>query len=100
MIAELLGKGRESARSGRELSAVLNCRARDVSAQVEKERREGFPICAATSAPYGYYLARDGKELEEYLKSLKGRAVEIFKTRQALVKVLQKIQEGKEAEHG
>lgn len=41
----------------------------------------------------GYYLPEDEKELMEYCDQLKGRAIEIFKTRQALVRVLRRISE-------
>ena len=56
MIAELLAEGRENARTARELATALNCRQRDITLQVEKERRAGRPICAATGETPGYYL--------------------------------------------
>lgn len=91
MIHELLGHGRENARTGRELAQVLQCGIRQITEQIERERRDGHPICAAMGANPGYYLAADDNELQEYCNQLKGRAIELFKTRQALVKVLQGI---------
>lgn len=93
MIHELLTEGRENARTGRELAQALNCQIRDITAQIERERREGQPICAATGENPGYYLAETPEELEYYCDRLKGRAIEIFKTRQALVKVLRKVRD-------
>ncbi len=97
MIYELLGQGRENARTGRELAQALGCTLRDISAQVERERRDGFPICAATGDVPGYYLAADVEELETYCDRLKGRAIEVFKTRQALIRVLKQLQARQEA---
>lgn len=92
MIHELLAEGRENARTGRELARILNCDIRQVTGQIEKERRAGRPICAAMGGENpGYYLAADDDELQDYCDRLKGRAVELFKTRQALIKILRQI---------
>lgn len=98
MIRELLGTGKENARTGRQLADLLGCDIRAISAQVERERREGAPICAATGENPGYYLAADADELAAYCNRLKGRAIEVFKTRQALVRVLRQIQEARRNE--
>ena len=101
MIHELLAAGRGNARTGRELAGVLNCNIREVTEAVEKERREGWPICAASGENPGYYIAESPEELDHYCKRLKNRAIELFKTRQALVKVLQGIVDAQGgAEHG
>lgn len=91
MIHELLAEGRENARTGRELAQLFDCSIRDITEQVERERRAGQPICAATGERPGYYLAADAAELEQYCNSLKRRAIEVFKTRQALVNVLRQL---------
>lgn len=91
MIHELLATGKENARTGKALAILLNCDVRDITQQIEKERREGQPICASSGDPAGYYLAEDEDELQNYCDRLKGRAIELFKTRQALVKTLQAI---------
>lgn len=91
MIYELLAEGRENARTARELSTLCGCTTREITAQIERERRDGFPICAATGGNAGYFIPETDKELEEYCDQLKGRAIEIFKTRQALIKVLRGI---------
>lgn len=91
MIHELLAEGKENARTGRELAQFLDCNIRDITEQVERERREGKPICAATGEVPGYYLAADADELETYCNRLKGRAIELFKTRQVLINTLRQI---------
>lgn len=92
MIHELLAFGRENARTGRELAGVFGCDSRQISRVIERERRAGFPICAATGENPGYYLAATPEELETYCNKLERRAAEVTKTRQALVSVLQQIQ--------
>ena len=98
MIAELLNTGRENTQSARELASILGCGIRDISKQIEQERRQGQPICAASGENPGYYLAADEKELQEYCEQLYKRGGEIFKTRRALVAILGKIREVKQHE--
>lgn len=93
MIYEILPAGRENALTGRTLANMFNCDIRIITAQIEKERREGHPICAASGDPAGYFLPADDAELQEYCDLLKGRALELFKTRQALIRTLRKRQE-------
>ena len=88
MIYELLAEGRDNARTGGELAALCGCNIRAVTAQIERERRDGHPICAASGPNPGYFLPADDTELTTYCELLKGRAVELFKTRQALIKIL------------
>ena len=67
MIAEHLLKGAENAQTGRELARILNIDIRDVVRHIEKERRDGAPICAGAMGSHkGYYLAADQEELIEY----------------------------------
>ena len=93
MIHEILPAGRDNAMTGRELPTMFNCDIRAITIQIEKERREGHPICAASGDNPGYFLPADDDELAAYCKRLKKRAVELFKTRQALIKVLRQRQE-------
>ena len=96
MIYELLPVGKANPRSGKELAQALNCDIRDITEQISRERRAGLPICASSNARKpGYYIAETPEELQQYCDALKGRAIEVFKTRQALVKILKKIQEGR-----
>ena len=98
MIHELLAEGRENARTGRELAQYFNCNIRDITEQVEKERRDGHPICAASGENPGYYLAANDDELQHYCDRLKSRAIELFKTRKALVDTLRQIRDKTEQE--
>lgn len=93
MIHELLSAGRENAIPGRDLAMIMNCDIREITSQIERERRDGHPICAASGDNPGYYLAADAEELENYCERLKGRAVELFKTRQSLVNILAQIRD-------
>ena len=93
MIYELLAHGKENARTGRELAILCDCDIRHITAQIERERRAGHPICAATGDKPGYFLPAAEQELEDYCDLLKGRAIELFKTRQALIKVLKQIRD-------
>lgn len=93
MIHEILPAGKENALSGRTLAIMFDCDIRAITAQIEKERRDGHPICAATGAKPGYFLPADDAELSHYCDLLKSRATALFKTRQALIKVLRKRQE-------
>lgn len=95
MIHEMLAEGRENAITGRTLAKALQCNIRDITIQIEQERRQGQPICAATGNAPGYYLARDAGELQEYCDCIARRAAELYKTRQALIKVLRQYANSK-----
>ena len=86
MIFEVLGRGRAAAKTGRELCGLLDLSPRELTAAIERERREGHPICAATDNPYGYYLAANMGEMESYCKSLSHRIAELCKTKAACKK--------------
>lgn len=99
MVAELLGTGAASAKTGKQLAAMLNTDIREITAAVEKERREGQPICATTNSNKpGYYLAASIEELEEYCGALQHRAAQLYKTRRALLKTLSELAAVKEKE--
>lgn len=92
MIYEVLGKGAENAITGKEICKLLDISARDLTAAIEQERREGKPICASTDRKNpGYYLAATREEMRRYCKSLFHRAGEIHKTRKACLKAMQEL---------
>lgn len=100
MIYELLAEGSRNARTGRELAGLLHTDIRTVTAQIERERRDGQPICAnMNGADAGYYLASDPGELQRYCDRLNHRGTELLKTRDALLAVLEQ-QQGGEAPEG
>ncbi len=83
MVYEMLSEGAENARTGRELCKILNFTPRELTQAIERERRAGKPICAATGRKPGYFLAANQEEMQRYCRSLLRRAGEIHKTRQA-----------------
>ena len=82
ILGRVLPHGKGHAIPGRELVKLLKLKdLRDLTQLVERERRDGFPICASTdSAAPGYYLAAGPEELEDYLKSLNRRVKNINRT--------------------
>ena len=98
MIAEYLSTGRHNARTGHELADIIGCNIRDVTEQIEKERRKGQPICATTDREHpGYYLAATADELQRYCAQLHKRAGAIHKTRRALLQTAQTLPAEQEA---
>lgn len=94
MIAELLPFGEENAIRGRDLCYKLGIPARALTAAVEKERRNGQPICATTdSANPGYYLAPDQQAMLAYCGRLNHRKNEIARTIAACKKCAEKLPE-------
>ena len=94
MIHEILPAGRANPRTGRELATLCGCDLRAVTAQIERERRDGWPICATSRGdPSGYYLPADDEELRSYCACIQRRALELLQTRRALVRVLEKRRE-------
>lgn len=97
MIHEFLLEGAENAQTGKEICKQLHITARDLTAAIEQERRDGKPICASTdSTRPGYYLAADKEEMQRYCRSLFHRAGEIHKTRKACLKTLDNLPEQRE----
>ena len=93
-IEDYIPTGKDNAIKGSELAAVLDLDTRDVCQAVKDAReKRGIPICASTTNPKGYFIAATTDELQNYCGSLEHRAVELFKTRSALVKVLHGILE-------
>ena len=93
MVYEVLATGAGNARTGKEICSLLNITVRELTQQVEKERRAGKPICAATGALPGYFLAADQKEMEQYCASLLHRENELKKTRAACKKTIKTLPE-------
>lgn len=104
MIADYLLPGKVNARTGSDLAKLCGCDPREITAQIEKERRAGKPICASCDPEKpGYYLAETAEELQQYCGRLHRRAGEIHKTRRALLKAAKHLPAGdpQEArEHG
>lgn len=94
MISEYLSEGAENARTGRELCSLLHITPRELTVAIERERRAGKPICAATGRTPGYFLAANQEEMQDYCSSLQRRAGEIHKTRRACMKAIKHLPAG------
>lgn len=92
MVSEILLRGSEHAIPGRQICAQLGISPRQLRTIVERERRNGYPICANCSGRHtGYFLAADRDEIEHYCKVLFRRAGEIHKTRKACMEAAQTL---------
>lgn len=88
MIAEVLNHGAKHAKSGRTLARMFQTDIRTITATIERERRDGKPICASYEREsHGYYLAETDNELKSYCRILEHRANEMQQTRQALMAI-------------
>lgn len=92
-VASVLPTGSENAVDGATLAAALGFKnRRELSKQIERERRNGQPICAAVSGENrGYYLAADSDELSRYLRSLDRRIREVRRTRETCGETLRRM---------
>lgn len=96
MIAEILRDGERNAMTGRELAQRCGLDIRTITEQIERERRAGQPICAKTRGERcGYFLAETQEELDQYCEDIRQRAVELFKTRRALLSIKDQLLTGK-----
>ena len=86
-VSDYLLRGSDNAITGGDLAKLLGVDIRTITALIEKERRDGKPICATQSGNAGYYLAEDFAELNEYIRILKHRENELHKTGGALQKI-------------
>lgn len=94
MIFDVLLTGAENAITARELSQLLDLPIRQVTAAVERERREGRPICSSNSEPCGYYIAADQRELAQFCRRQYQRGGEILKTHAALLAIMPTLPKG------
>lgn len=92
-ITEHLQKGAENAITAKGLCDLLRLDIRDLTAAIERERRQGSPICASCGNKPGYFLASTKQEMQDYCDSLHHRAAEIYATRQACLKTINELPE-------
>lgn len=94
MIHEVLMTGADNPTTGKELAEMFSCSIRDITEQIQNERRQGHPICSKCDGRNaGYYMAADREELQDYCKRLHKRAGEIHKTRRHLLKAMETMPE-------
>ena len=99
-INQILPTGKEHAIPGHDLMVMLGLRdLRDLTQLVERERKNGFPICASTSGGKVYYVAATPDELEQYSQSLSRRIHNMGRTMTHLEATLTKMA-GQEAIDG
>ena len=91
MVYEILSTGAENAQTARTLCGLLGLTPRELTIAIERERREGRPICSSTGRPAGYYIAANRQEMAAFCRSLRHRAGEIHKTREACINMLDKL---------
>lgn len=91
MIHEILLEGADNALTGREICRILGITPRDLTQAIERERRQGAPICASTGKTPGYFLAANQQEMQRYCNSLLHRAGEIHATRRACLETLETL---------
>lgn len=81
-VSDLLSHGRENAVPLRHLKKLLEVDGRTVRLMIERERRDGMPICADNAT--GYYLPSTEDEKAACVRSMRHRAREIMKTARAI----------------
>jgi hypothetical protein len=89
-VAGVLGHGAAAAMTAQELANILGLSdVRVVTAEVQRERAAGFPICANVGGPErGYFLADSPDELAVYMRSLRHRVRAVLRTQAALEQTL------------
>ena len=97
MIAEILKEGRQNAITGEVLGLILGISRHEVYSRVEKERREGRPICATSGRNPGYYLAAHAGEMRDYIEALHSRIMNILVTYKACKETLNALPPDPEA---
>lgn len=92
-VVDVLPVGAGRAVRGQTLAALLGFGdVRQLSKQIERERRGGVPICAAVSGDSrGYYLASSPDELQRYIRALDRRLREVRRTRDACEDTLRRL---------
>lgn len=94
-ISYFLKTGKENATPGKKLCLAFGITYRELTQAIEKERREGQPICAATGGDSrGYFIAANKQEMRAYCDSIYKRCGELFKTRRACLKTLENLPDG------
>lgn len=91
-IADLLCSGQQNAIPLRDLCHMTGLDARTVRREIEQERRAGIPILSAVCGVTGYFLPSSENETTRFLRSMRGRAREIWRTAAAVESCTKKTQ--------
>lgn len=81
-IASLLGRGSGAALSRQELEKLTGMDGRTVRRLIETERRSGTAILSDNHS--GYFLPEDERETAAFVRSMRARAAEIWRTAAAV----------------
>lgn len=96
-ISDFLHTGADNPQTAKELCNLLHLDKRELTAAIERERRQGSPICASCNGSNpGYFLAGNKQEMQDYCNSLHHRAAEIYATRQACLNTINDLPEAEE----
>lgn len=77
-VSDVLCKGRENAQTMKELRKILSGDSRSIRLEIERERRNGYPI--VSDCQHGYWIAETRAEIEIFVRSMRARAFEIKRT--------------------
>lgn len=83
-VSFLLSKGRNNARTTRELSRISGLHPREITKSIQQERQHGAPILSDSG---GFWLAETSTEVLRCARQLHRRAGEIHRTAHALQKI-------------
>lgn len=75
-LLQHLYHGRENAITGSRIAHLLGYRDdRRIRLMIRELIAEGVPIASSVHPPYGFYIARNRREVEDYAQGLKDRLV-------------------------
>lgn len=95
-IEKMLPIGENNAIRTKELVKMTGCRnARELQSKIEAERLNGALILSKASAGGGYFLPSEGetgkREISAYIRTLKARAINTFRTLKTARRALQVV---------
>lgn len=94
-IIEALQSGHANATKLKELVKIIGKNERVIRIAIESLRRQHYAILIAPDEPFGYFFAKDREELEEYLRYMRSRLIEEYKTYRIVKKAtLTKLEKG------
>ena len=97
-IAGLLPFGKENAVTTQELMMLTGCgSARELQQRIAYERERGVVICSGSSK--GYWRPKDRQEIEQFIKTMKARALNTLKVIRSARQAL-KVPEGQQSIEG
>lgn len=97
-IAGLLPFGKDNAVTTQELMRLTGCGSvRELRQRIASEREQGAIICSGSGK--GYWRPKDRQEIEQFIKTMKARALNTLKVIRSARQVL-KVPEGQQSIEG